>query len=651
MRALALAALAFFVPGPSAASADDGGQDPSQVNAIALNNDQRGALAKYAPASMQQLIQMLLHPPSVEAAEPEEAAGQVSYTAPPGYENPRQTAAQPGSRDRALEASVGPLLSAPASVRQAPAEVALRGVRPAAILPPAASPGSASPEAATARFSPSAPAPSGPALAGLPSRPMSSWPQARDPGPVPAAEPDAGELIAQVRRLNRQGRHDEAARAAKRLVALAPRMAEGYTELSWALLRRHAFEEARRAADAACRLEPRNAWALYLRAAAEDELGRSAEAFADIRAAERIDPATYAPLRQRAERGDGLFLPSEDENWQLIGRALERPPEPAAQNWGLLVGGIVLLLAAAFGIAREPSARRMRLSRWTTGLAGRPPAPRSRTSALPGRLSRGLRSAAQAVADALRAARAGAGRSAAGSLGGKYHRLQVLGRDGGTEVVQGLDTVLGRTVILRRLWSAGQKNRPAALARARGAAALAHPHLADVYEVLDLDQEIWLVCECAPGRPLPSLLQQGPLELPQALDITRQILTALAYAHESGGAHGGLEAARVIISPQGHAKLTRFGLEGSGRCDDASGEDSAACDVQAAGVCLYQMLTGKHPLAPYAGTRIDGRRFPRASSLRPNLPAQVDELVDRLLGEAGVPSARSALARLSLCAR
>ncbi len=260
-----------------------------------------------------------------------------------------------------------------------------------------------------------------------------------------------------------------------------------------------------------------------------------------------------------------------------------------------------------------------------------------------------------------------------GTTIGPYRILRELGHGGMGTVLLAEDTRLGRHVALKTVSGpqAGTAGgRAQLLDEARAAAALTHPAIAAVHDVIEHDGAVAIVFELVEGETLAARLAKGPLSEDQALAIAVQIADALAVAHAHRVLHRDLKPANVMLAPGGVVKILDFGIarfRPPGASAPAGGDDSFAgtpgyvppeqwlgkpvderADLYALGVVLFEMLTGKRPFPerePFtlAIASID-RIARRVSSLRPDVSPGVDRLVARLL--AGDPALRPPRARV-----
>jgi serine/threonine protein kinase len=223
---------------------------------------------------------------------------------------------------------------------------------------------------------------------------------------------------------------------------------------------------------------------------------------------------------------------------------------------------------------------------------------------------------------------------ASGARLGQFEILSAIGVGGMGEVYRATDTRLKRQVAVKVLPAALMMDgeRLARFKReAEVLAALNHPNIAAIHGLEDVGGTRALVLELVEGPTLADRIAQGPLALPDALRIAKQIAEALEAAHEQGIIHRDLKPANIKVRPDGTVKVLDFGLakatDGAGASavdiehsptlsmqatqagiilgtaaymspEQAAGKAvDKRTDVWAFGVVLLEMLTGRRPFA------------------------------------------------------
>lgn len=208
---------------------------------------------------------------------------------------------------------------------------------------------------------------------------------------------------------------------------------------------------------------------------------------------------------------------------------------------------------------------------------------------------------------------------------GRYEIVEEVGRGAMGVVYKASDPTIGRLVAIKvlSLDSAHEEGVPGAqeifMREARAAGRLSHPGIVTIHDALE-DTETknnYIVMEFIPGRTLENILLYGPpLTTEKSLDIVRQIAEALDYAHRQQIIHRDLKPANILLSDDGRAKITDFGIAkimavgGSLRTSAVmgtpaymspeqvtGGEIDARSDMFALGILTYLMLAGEKPFA------------------------------------------------------
>jgi serine/threonine protein kinase len=202
---------------------------------------------------------------------------------------------------------------------------------------------------------------------------------------------------------------------------------------------------------------------------------------------------------------------------------------------------------------------------------------------------------------------------------GPYRVLRVLGVGGMGVVYLAEDSRLNRRVALKMVAPVvtAEADRVERLRReARLAASLAHPNIATVFALEEIDGRLFMVSEYVEGPTLRDELASGPLPVPLAVDTIITLARALAVAHGRGIVHRDLKPENIVRTPDGVLKILDFGLaiavDGAGSrltADGAAigtpaymspeqirgGPIDGRSDQFALGILLYELLTGTHP--------------------------------------------------------
>ncbi|MEO6143379.1 MAG: serine/threonine-protein kinase [Dermatophilaceae bacterium] len=203
-------------------------------------------------------------------------------------------------------------------------------------------------------------------------------------------------------------------------------------------------------------------------------------------------------------------------------------------------------------------------------------------------------------------------------LGDRYTLTERIAMGGMGEVWAATDAVLGRTVAVKLLHPALSQESDFVdrfRAEARHTAALLHPNIAAVFDYGEDDGTAYLVMELVVGKPLSQIIaERGPLSAQETTAILIQAATALDAAHAAGVIHRDVKPANIMVTPDGTAKLTDFGISraidsvpltqtgqvlGTAQYlspEQALGQSAtASSDIYALGVVGHEMLTGERP--------------------------------------------------------
>jgi serine/threonine protein kinase len=202
---------------------------------------------------------------------------------------------------------------------------------------------------------------------------------------------------------------------------------------------------------------------------------------------------------------------------------------------------------------------------------------------------------------------------------GPYEIVGTLGEGGMGVVYAARDERLNRSVALKmiRKDTADAAATERLLREARAAATVNHPNICQLYDIGDVEGDLYIAMELLEGESLAARLTRGPVPLAEAVSIAVAVLSALDAVHGRGLMHRDLKPSNIFLTPHG-VKLLDFGLaqpiEGGdketrltlpgtllgtpqylapeqllGQAVDRRG------DIFAAGAMLYEMLTGQPP--------------------------------------------------------
>src|SRR5215472_330039 len=244
-------------------------------------------------------------------------------------------------------------------------------------------------------------------------------------------------------------------------------------------------------------------------------------------------------------------------------------------------------------------------------------------------------------------------------VAGRYRLLDLLGRGAMGIVWRGRDELLDRDVAIKQIVLAPMSSDTQArasyertLREARTAARLSHPGVVTVFDVVEEDGSPWIVMELVRARPLDQVIaEDGPLPPARATQLGLGLLEALTSAHQAGVLHRDVKPSNVLISPDGKAVLTDFGIamiQGDPGLTQAGmvvgtpgfsppervrgGPATRASDLWSLGATLYAAVEGRGPFDRAGGSAaivasIATEPAPRAPSAGPLGPV-IDVLLN-----------------------
>jgi len=245
---------------------------------------------------------------------------------------------------------------------------------------------------------------------------------------------------------------------------------------------------------------------------------------------------------------------------------------------------------------------------------------------------------------------------------GRYEILDVIGSGSMGAVFEARDPKLGRMVAVKtiRLAPCSEQDeeefRARLLREAEAAARLTHPGIVTIFDVgHDENHEPYFVMEYVDGKGLDQLIKAKALSLEGAIDISIQLAEALDYAHRQGIVHRDIKPSNILITPEGRAKITDFGIA---KVDISQitlpgvmlgtpaymapeqllgGAVDGRADLFSLGVVLYIMTTGQKPFQGQDPDTICRRLLSPdpvpLGEIAPKLPAGLSKILGRALGK------------------
>jgi serine/threonine-protein kinase len=235
---------------------------------------------------------------------------------------------------------------------------------------------------------------------------------------------------------------------------------------------------------------------------------------------------------------------------------------------------------------------------------------------------------------------------------GRYQIEKLIARGGMATVYLAEDNRLDRKVAIKVIHphlANDSAFRDKFVREAKIAARLSHPNLVNVFDQAEDGDVVFLAMEFVAGITLRQALDDfGSLSAARALDVFEPMVSALAAAHSAGVLHRDLKPENVLLSDDGAVKLSDFGLARPITAQTQTGGvvgtvaymspelvsrgvADARSDVYAAGIMLFELLTGKQPFQGEQAVQVAyqhaNSEVPPPSSLNNSVPELLDEIV------------------------
>ena len=244
-------------------------------------------------------------------------------------------------------------------------------------------------------------------------------------------------------------------------------------------------------------------------------------------------------------------------------------------------------------------------------------------------------------------------------LGNRYEIIEKVGNGGMATVYKATDLVLKRYVavkILRDEFTTDDEFIKRFEVEAQSAARLTHPNIVSIYDVGVDGNLYYIVMELIQGKTLKEIIvkEKGPLPWKWSINVSIQIASALEMAHRNNIIHRDIKPHNIIITEDGVAKVTDFGIAKAvsnstitafgttiGSVHYFSPEHArggftdAKSDLYSLGVVMYEMVTGRVPFDADTPVSVALKHMQEEPvepiELNPNLPIAVNKIIMRAL--------------------
>ena len=395
------------------------------------------------------------------------------------------------------------------------------------------------------------------------------------------------------------------------------------------LNRQKNYKDALAAANAALEANPKDAVAYFNRANALAGMGDRKGMLEALRKAAEFDPrnyrSTYADALQSPEVGDLMYLFPDERAPKAAAPAAAGPRHgPRFRIFVLLGAFAALALALAFVQFLLPPLRERLKAR------GASPLPAPEPLVPPARLPE--------------------------TLSGQYKLGRQIGAGGMGVVYEGTDLSLNRPVAVKKMHEElrlDRRERERFVTEAKTVAALHHPHIVDIYAIIEEKEEVYLIFEYVAGKTVEELIERkGSLGFSESMAVMRAAVSALDFAHGRGVIHRDLKPSNLMVNEQGCVKVMDFGIAhlakesvsrvsmtktvvGTPRYmapEQEQGVVRRESDVYALAACFYEMLCGRMPFEGVgAGILMNkiNKAYVPVSRFVSGLPEGIDEVFSK----------------------
>lgn len=244
-------------------------------------------------------------------------------------------------------------------------------------------------------------------------------------------------------------------------------------------------------------------------------------------------------------------------------------------------------------------------------------------------------------------------------LGNRYEIIEKIGNGGMATVYKATDKILKRNVavkILRDEFTTDEEFIKRFEGEAQSAARLTHPNIVSIYDVGVEENLYYIVMELIQGKTLKEIIieERGPLPWKWSVNVAIQIASALEVAHRNNIIHRDIKPHNIIITEDGIAKVTDFGIAKAvsnstitafgttiGSVHYFSPEHArggftdAKSDLYSLGVVMYEMMTGKVPFDADTPVSVALKHMQEEPEepieINPNVPTAVNKIIMKAL--------------------
>ncbi|MBX9972353.1 Stk1 family PASTA domain-containing Ser/Thr kinase [Cytobacillus firmus] len=239
-------------------------------------------------------------------------------------------------------------------------------------------------------------------------------------------------------------------------------------------------------------------------------------------------------------------------------------------------------------------------------------------------------------------------------LSGRYKILDMIGGGGMANVYLAHDMILDRDVavkVLRMDFAEDEEFIRRFHREAQSATSLAHPNIVNIFDVGEEDTIYYIVMEYVDGQTLKQYIQQNsPIRIDDALEIMKQLTSAISHAHQNHIIHRDIKPHNILIDRHGNVKITDFGIAMAlsatsitqtnsvlGSVHYLSPEQARGgmanrkSDIYSLGIVMFELLTGRLPFSGESAVSIALKHLqsetPSLKRWNPSIPQSVENIV------------------------